>query len=260
MTTLVSILRLLAMQVGETYSGTATGGSTTTLVDSSLSLPDDYLNGGFIIYLSGNNANKSALITDYTSSTGTITFGTQTGACAAADLYIACHKNFNRTILVNAVNLALQAVGRYPAINTALTPTTGTVSYALPSGVFNVKRVQNGESGSEQENYWWEEHNGYIYFRDGYEPETGDTVKLFYIGNHASVSLDADVVNDLVPIDTLVKVAAVEALSTRYGVVGDDDPRLKAKLSAALAAKQDALRHYRTPVIVRPVQLTGLGG
>jgi len=261
MATLASVLRLLALQVCETYTGTATGGSTTALADTTnlTQLPDDYLNGGVIFFLSGNNSGKTAVITDFTSSSGTITFATQSGACALGDKYLACHRNIDRTALVNAINLALLSVGRVPKIDATLTGTTDTIEHTLPTGIYNVKRVRNGVAGSEEENYWWEEVNGKLRFKDGYEPATGDVIQLYYIGYHADVSLDADVVHELVPIDTLVKVAAVEALQTRYGVTGDDDPRIKAKLSAALAQKQEALRFYRAPTVPKTPRLSNLG-
>jgi hypothetical protein len=68
---------------------TATGGSTSTFVDSNLGGVDDLFNGGYIEIVScaANSAlnGKMLKITDYTAATGTIKFDTQIAALAAGD-------------------------------------------------------------------------------------------------------------------------------------------------------------------------------
>jgi len=69
---------------------TATGGSTTTFVDSNLRpATDDIFNGGYIEVVtcaaSSAQIGKMIKITDYTGSGGTITVGTQPAAFAAGD-------------------------------------------------------------------------------------------------------------------------------------------------------------------------------
>jgi len=56
-------------------TGTATGGSGTTLVDSDLAniYPDDYFNGQVIKIMDGTGKNSNAIVTDYTGTTGTFT-------------------------------------------------------------------------------------------------------------------------------------------------------------------------------------------
>lgn len=69
---------------------TATGGSTTTFVDSNLRpATDDIFNGGYLEVVTcaadSNMIGKMIKITDYTGSGGTITFATQSAAFAAGD-------------------------------------------------------------------------------------------------------------------------------------------------------------------------------
>lgn len=69
---------------------TATGGSTTTFVDSNLRpATDDIFNGGYLEVVScaadSTMVGKMIKITDYTGSGGTITFGTQPAAFASGD-------------------------------------------------------------------------------------------------------------------------------------------------------------------------------
>lgn len=56
-------------------SGTATGGSTTTLVDSSLAnlYPDDYFDAWTIEVIDGTGRNSYAVVTEYAGTTGTFT-------------------------------------------------------------------------------------------------------------------------------------------------------------------------------------------
>lgn len=69
-----------ASQVTATFNSTATGGSTTTLVDSKLAgkYADDYFNGFLIRTLAGTGSGQNLVITDYTGATGTFTFSTAT--------------------------------------------------------------------------------------------------------------------------------------------------------------------------------------
>ena len=53
--------------------GTATGASTTTLVDNSRKEPDDFFNTHVVRIISGTGKLSSATVTDYTESTGTFT-------------------------------------------------------------------------------------------------------------------------------------------------------------------------------------------
>ncbi len=71
-------------------AGTATGGSTITIVDSALInlFPDDYFNGWVINIVSGTGKNDTAIVTDYTNSTGTFTVADwlfSDGTAASAD-------------------------------------------------------------------------------------------------------------------------------------------------------------------------------
>jgi hypothetical protein len=70
-------------------SGTATGGSSTTLVDTSRGEASDYWNGSRIVFTSGSNAGVSRLITDYDGGTDTFTFtpAVPVGSISAGDDY-----------------------------------------------------------------------------------------------------------------------------------------------------------------------------
>lgn len=69
-------------------SGTATGGSATTLIDTvNLTEADDYWNGKYVQIVAGTNLGKIAAITDFDHATAKITFGTMTTACDTTTRY-----------------------------------------------------------------------------------------------------------------------------------------------------------------------------
>jgi hypothetical protein len=73
----------------ESSTYTTTGGSTTTLIDTTnlqYNFKDDYWNGYVIEHLTGTNAPQTLTVTDYDDSTGTLTFSTA-NAINAGDTY-----------------------------------------------------------------------------------------------------------------------------------------------------------------------------
>jgi len=73
--------RVHSLTMAVTYTGTATGGSSTTLVDSGLAATydDDFFNGYDIYITAGTGVGESATVTDYTGSSGTFTFAALSG-------------------------------------------------------------------------------------------------------------------------------------------------------------------------------------
>ena len=60
-------------------SGEATGGTATTLIDTSRSEIDDYFNGWLLTVISGTGKTETATVTDYDAGTGTSTFTALSG-------------------------------------------------------------------------------------------------------------------------------------------------------------------------------------
>jgi hypothetical protein len=231
MTTLFDVMVRVAPLLRPERAGTATGGGATTLADTSVTEPEHYWNGGTIFFQSGNNISKSAVITDYANATGTFTFATPGAACAAGNAYTALGKNYSRTALVNAINQGLFNIGGI--IQTDETLTTSAISIALPSGVKNLVRVEF-KSGTEYDApfHQWKELEAYLVFDTA--PAIGSTIRLTYIAPHAAVSLDADVINDEIPVDRLVWEAVYAATIHRITQVESQEPFTQDLNKAAL--------------------------
>lgn len=176
--------------------GTATGGNATTLVDANHpTRADDYYNQGTIWFLTGNNAGKTATITDWVNSTHTFTFVTPGAACAAADLYAALPASIVREALVGALNNAMADCGKVEA-SLDITAVADTNRYAITIPGSMIHRVETLAAGTTTgvEYYWFRVEAGYLYL-DAHVPGAGDTIRVFYTDTPARVALDADVVN-----------------------------------------------------------------
>lgn len=221
-TTAELLLRTAELLRGLRY-GTATGGSTTTLVDTAMLEPDDFFNNGTIWFLSGNNIGKSAVVSDYSLTSHTFTFATQTAACAAADRYAVLDANYPREALVAALNTALIALGPFDYVDDTLDVVANQEEYTLPAGYNNVKRVQVA-AGATAPFQWgtplrhWKELNGKLhidYSSVTRLPTAGTPIRIIAEKQHARVWADADTITDAVRMDRLALEAAYFAAMTR---------------------------------------------
>jgi hypothetical protein len=78
--TLEDIRKAIGRNLGKMITGvTSGGGSSTTALDTKLFGGDDEFNGSYVRFTSGTNDGETSRITDYTSSSGTMTFAAVTG-------------------------------------------------------------------------------------------------------------------------------------------------------------------------------------
>ena len=71
---LASAATVLGLWLAEGVQTVADSGTTTTLVDAVLTQADDYWNGAMLIFRSGTNEGRTAIITDFDAGTDTLTF------------------------------------------------------------------------------------------------------------------------------------------------------------------------------------------
>lgn len=230
MTMLFQVLLDVARTCGVLVSGTATGGSTTTLVDSNRLEQDDYFKGGTLFFRSGTGLiNTTAKPTAYTGSSGTFTFATQT-APSAGVLYSA--SNQSRDTLVQAVNLALTHMGVYTAIDTSLALVNGSLAYTLPDGVSNVVRVEApvlydtiNNNLAYAKMYQWEEDRGTLRLKYPITGAYGEDLRIYYNTYHPEVLDDDDEVNPLFNRQRLMWSAAYFFEYERMQYTGNADQK-----------------------------------
>ena len=265
MTTLASATLELARLVTDVITGVATGGSGTTLLDTARTEVDDYLTNGTIWFLSGNNAGKSALISDWDLATKTFTFVTPGAACAAGDRYSVIPRDYPRHQLRQAINQAIQEIGPLPARNTTLTTVAEQHEYTLPAGVYNLLRVELQESTSTDAewipNYHWEElaSEGKLKFDRGFAPcETGISIRLTYQTlQHTELTTDIATIPDYILIERVVWPAAVHALRWRAGQTHSDEPWITGRLNEALTKAEIVKNSIPIPRVPKDPHLSG---
>lgn len=160
MATLAAILKDLAYLCGAVeLEGTATSGSTTTLVDTvrASGYSDDTFNGRRLYIWVGTGVGQERRVTDFTGSTSTFTFGTGT-APSTDSQWILLKENWTVGQLRQAfINSLLQRREYYmlPKVDESLTlaVTAGvpTYAYTVPSGFATISRIvrEDNVSGSD---------------------------------------------------------------------------------------------------------------
>lgn len=200
MTTLVEAMLETARIMGVVKEGTATGGSTTTLIDTSLDDPAEYFTKGTIWILSGTYSGACDVVKMFNEGTFTLTT-TLAGAIAAGVSYATADSEYPKYKLKQAV---LSVLRNAPILKTndTLTITADTEEYSLPSGVFNVKRVDVATSSTSPykfvPNLFWKEWNGKIIFAGGKEPSgTGNIIRLWYEGAHGEIAESGSILSSI---------------------------------------------------------------
>ena len=128
-----------ALRVGN--SSTATGGTTTTIIDTNaLKQPDDFWNGAWLYIAddasASTNDDKVRLITDFTQSSSTATFLEPLSvANASSDVY-EIHSGWNAHQIHEAINAAID--DGFPeffdmAMDDSIVITRDTLEYTLPT-------------------------------------------------------------------------------------------------------------------------------
>lgn len=249
----------LAREVGDVMEGTATGGGATTLVDSSppFSCPaDDWYNGGTIWFKActhtGNNG-TSGIITDFDETTGTATFTFGTVAdthIQSGDTYAAMTNEWPRYVLRQAVNKALMEIGDVDQQDITTTTVANQEYYTLPTGYYNVRKVEVASNSSAPYDYYelnhWHEIEGQIQFESGYHLEdTGHILRLTCNMPLAEITADTTAIPTLVHPQWLKWAGAVYAYRWRMKRVGDDEQALKELLNEALAQAMRNESRYR---------------
>lgn len=228
--TLFDATLALARRLGVTRSGTATGGSTTTLIDTSrLVQVDDYWNEGtvWVEDTTDGLAPKSefSIVSDFVQSTKTATIGTLTAAIAAGDEYVIAGALYTLDELIEAINTVLARL-EIPAVDTSsLTITSSTTEYTLPAAVVRglLRRVYLQTDTGSGDNRWREVHDWTVKFGATGAQDTliipqfdsGYALRLDYITRHQRLRSAGDNVNEAIDLDALALHAAIEALNHR---------------------------------------------
>lgn len=135
--------------------GKATGGSTTTVPDSTLTgiYDDDAFKGGLMFIHTTTDAlapqSQFQAISAYADATGTFTVDTVfTAAVGSGDFYSVADPQYKKVSVLRVVNDALRAFGIISLTNTSLTTLPDTLEYTLALAIksFPLDRVELGNT------------------------------------------------------------------------------------------------------------------
>ena len=143
--TLEDLRKAVGRNLGKMVTGTTSGsGSTTTAVDATLFGGDDEYNGSYIRFTSGTYDGTTRRITDYASSTGTMTFAAVAGTIAGSVTYELWNDGFDPRVVDELINQAIwEVTGRVydPVENLDVHTDRINTRWEIPSGLAMIQDV-----------------------------------------------------------------------------------------------------------------------
>lgn len=260
-TTLFDLTRRVSRLINRHATGTTTAlGTTTTLIDTTglAGYPDDQWNGGTVWFMSGANAAKSRAVTDFADSGEVLAFAAAPAAIAASVNYEVADSNLvTYQDLRQAINLAIQECGKiWDTANEDLETVAGQWIYDLPSGVYDISRVEIVSNiGEDDEASYpsthWEERQGQLLFDQGKEPDGDKTIRIYVRTYAGDLTADSDEIDDQIDEEGIVYMAARHAMRLAYmrsGKAGSEIVTEFLNERAEEAAKR-MRRNRNTPIV-----------
>ena len=143
--TLKDLRQAVGRNLGKMITGTTTGGSTSTAIDTSLFGGDDEYIGSYMRFTSGNKSGTTQRISDYTSSSTTLTFKTTTsGAIDGDDTYELWSDGFDPDVVDELINQSIwEVTGRVydPVENLDVHTDRINTRWEIPSGLAMIQDV-----------------------------------------------------------------------------------------------------------------------
>jgi hypothetical protein len=237
MASLASILLSLAQSLGNCFMSTATGGSTTTLSDSALDYPAEHFTKGTIWFISGALAGKHAVISSFKE--GTFTFSTQSTSVAVGISYAVATPEYSASDLTIGVNNALLDWGEITAVDDTVAIVSGTLTYTLPTGVRDIRRVEYPYGSDYAKSYYWQEIGDKLIFDKGHAPSSSGNLRLRYMTSHPTPTTTVDI-DPLIDLNRLRHSALVNILTSKLGLVHKDNPIMIELLNREIQLAQEA--------------------
>lgn len=243
--TLFDILLGLLNELGEVRYGLATGGSSTTLLDSGLGGSDDDWNQGTVFVTEADASppeGEYAEVTNYGASTGTLTFSSSGidgigAAPASGDEYALASKVYPLDKMRGIVNRALVRMGDIPSTDQSLTTAANQKEYIIPAATRQgLRRVYHSQVSTVNNEGWremtaWRQENDTLIHR--LQPETGKIIKLLYMGPHTRLADNSDTLSSYVPLNRVIAEAFYLSTVSTVRRVGGGSLQLKRQLDDA---------------------------
>lgn len=228
-TTLFDLTYQVAREITTVREGTASGGSSTTIVDAVRTEPNDYWNSGvaWIVYVPAAAAPEGqfSIINDFDQTSYTITLNTTlTGNVINLSRYAISNRMFPLDILRQCVNRALFDLGKVPTTDiTTVDTATNQTEYDLPIGAnLDLREVWLEMNVDDDDDYRWRKQYNWYVQRTAigtadklvlpYQWPSDREVKLVYVAPHDEMNLYSDKLSESIPPERIVYRAAYHAL------------------------------------------------
>jgi hypothetical protein len=250
----------LAREIADVMESVVTTGGTTTLADASMprATPADdwYIGGTLFLKVCTHTGNNGVIrrITDFAQTGGVFTLASAVPDThtQAGDTYAVMDKRWPYDCLQQSVNKALMRIGDVDQQDETTPVVAGQLAYTLPSGAFNVKKVEiKIDATNYEELYNWREIEGAIQFVTGHAPNSG-YLRLTYNAPLAEITVDTTAIPNNINPEWLKWTAAIAAYRWRIQRVKNDEPTTKEFLNEAIANAELRARGKRPLMNLTP--------
>jgi hypothetical protein len=240
MANLFDLTYQLAVSLGVVNEGTATGGSTTTLIDTvELTQADDFWNLG-TVWVTYDAAGAGAapqgeysVISDFTASSDTVALrSTLTAAIAAGDRYAIGRPRYPLSLLTSRINEVLRQIPIQKDDITTVTIAAEQTEYSLPADVWDLKEVwvQSSDDTNDTQPeriYDWTVKKSatgtanVLMLRRQFDTDT--LLHLKYLTDHQVLRASTDKLDTTIHVNRVVYNAVVGCLLWRKAKIGQLD-------------------------------------
>jgi hypothetical protein len=240
MANLFDLTYQLAVSLGVVNEGTATGGSTTTLIDTvELTQADDFWNLG-TVWVTYDAAGAGAapqgeysVISDFTASSDTVALrSTLTAAIAAGDRYAIGRPRYPLSLLTSRINEVLRQIPIQKDDITTVTIAAEQTEYSLPADVWDLKEVWVQSNDDTNDNRWEKLYDWRVkksatgtanILELGRQWDTDYELKLAYLTDHQVLRASTDKLDTTIHVNRVVYNAVVGCLLWRKAKIGQLD-------------------------------------
>jgi hypothetical protein len=272
MPTLFDLTYEVARKLDAIVEGVATGGGTTTIVDTveRLEADDYWVRGTAWVLRDAGGAHaapegEASVITDFVQSSATLTLrDTLTGSVAAGDKYALGKRRYPFSLLIQKVNEALHTIGPIEVTDKVTIPSldSSQTEYSLPLRAgMDLRQVLYATDPDAADHQYVEFFDytiersttgtGDLLVLTAPYAWSGNLLKIVYMDYHPALNDVTDRLNDQVNSERVVLAAVAACLEWRRSKVGSGDPTIDAK--AASTAQRMATIREEAPIAAPPV-------
>ena len=223
--TLANLTYELAVEMGIVSEGTASGGSATTIDDTTfLTQADDFWNGGtaWITYDAGGASalpeGQYSVVTDFDNGNSRATINAIT-AVASSDRYAIATAQYPLHVLIQSINRALRNINIEVTDTTTIDTAAAQTEYTLPDvAAIDLREVWVETSTTNSDDNRWKEIRNWIIQKTATSTEeelilptqllASRDIKLVYMAPHGKLNLYGDELDDSVHMERVIFRAA----------------------------------------------------